>query len=329
MPKIYSREDAGAPDIAYVARDYNRAGFVAIKLVLKACLVFGYGSKAAAGWELINEGDNFLVLHNGAHTGYVCLTLVGSATLTVYLSETYTGMSGDVMLGDGVKSGTAGGSTIPQRLGLWAPAYSAAGSCWYVVADEQTFILQMAGSGGYGPHVELAITSTQFTAALYVGNDSAGNFVSMGGTNIASTAHGDAIDHFCQLGFTALKNPSTGFLVGTGSLNVRTPSLHSPGTSNEATITKLDKVPLSRPVWCEVTTAPGLAAGEFRGIVQTPGVMAKYMSRAAQSLGFSGVLTCRNMNTPINLGDGFQYLMGGSYAANNFVRLVTNNPEFW
>lgn len=51
--KRFSSTDAGAPQINYNSRVAGD-----IKTVLKACLVTGYGSKASAGWSMVNEVDN-------------------------------------------------------------------------------------------------------------------------------------------------------------------------------------------------------------------------------------------------------------------------------
>lgn len=47
QPIIYSSQDAGAPQIFRSAGDINTA--------IKACLITGYGTKSAAGWELLSE----------------------------------------------------------------------------------------------------------------------------------------------------------------------------------------------------------------------------------------------------------------------------------
>ena len=49
----FSSTDTDAPQINYAARTAGD-----IKTVLKACLVTGYGSKASAGWSVVNEVDN-------------------------------------------------------------------------------------------------------------------------------------------------------------------------------------------------------------------------------------------------------------------------------
>ena len=62
MPTVYHRDDNGAPSYAFSASSSSPAHFSALKTILKACLVSGYGSKPAAGWTLVAEGDQYLVL---------------------------------------------------------------------------------------------------------------------------------------------------------------------------------------------------------------------------------------------------------------------------
>lgn len=49
----FSSTDAGAPQI-----NYNTRVAGDVKAVLKSCLVTGYGSKASAGWSIVNEVDH-------------------------------------------------------------------------------------------------------------------------------------------------------------------------------------------------------------------------------------------------------------------------------
>lgn len=93
MATVYHRDDAGAPTFAFSTDRSNIAHFTALKTILKACLVFGYGGRPAAGWELIAEGARYIVLRNGPASGYVCLTSV-SEYVTVHLAATFTGMNG-------------------------------------------------------------------------------------------------------------------------------------------------------------------------------------------------------------------------------------------
>lgn len=53
--KRFSSTDASAPQINYNARTAGD-----IKVVLKACLVTGYGAKASAGWSIVNEVGNVI-----------------------------------------------------------------------------------------------------------------------------------------------------------------------------------------------------------------------------------------------------------------------------
>lgn len=59
--KYYSSADAGAPQI-------SNADF-AIKNIIKACLVTGYGTKAGAGWTALFENTNKIVLRRPLGAG--------------------------------------------------------------------------------------------------------------------------------------------------------------------------------------------------------------------------------------------------------------------
>src|SRR5262245_33223377 len=134
MATVYRRDDSGAPALTYSTAVPNVAHFTAFKTILKACLVYGYGSKPAAGWELIGEGANNLVLRSGSHSGYVCFTYL-NGVVTIYLAETYTGMSGDVMVGGGLKTGTGPSNTPPHRIPLYHPVYHTDSCTWCLVGD--------------------------------------------------------------------------------------------------------------------------------------------------------------------------------------------------
>ena len=141
MAIAYHRDQAGAPALVYNTTSGANAHFTALKTILKACLVTGYGSQAAAGWALIAEGTNYIVLRNGTHSGYVCLSWVTGGAVRVWLAETFTGMSGDVMTGAGLKTGTAANNATPQAIGASYVAYSDAATAWKLVADSKTFVI--------------------------------------------------------------------------------------------------------------------------------------------------------------------------------------------
>lgn len=327
MATAYHRDQAGAPALVYGAAN-SLTQFNALKTILKACLVNGYGSYPAAGWELTNEGANFLVLRTGSHSGYVCLTWATGGMVRVYLAETYTGMSGDVMVGAGLKTGTAAGNATPQALDMYLTAYRSETSTWAVVADSKTFVLTCADylTGGAAPALTFTDPSSYALHTLYAGEDSAGNLISCGGNNTTSTGGGAIYSYFGASGFTALKNPATGLLVDTGSLAVVTPGLTSQGTSNIQTVTiPLAEVELGKALWC----GGGVYAGRLRGVALVAQLANNvHPAYAAQSLGVSGLLTTRTASTPINLGDGHTYFARQAYYAIPFF-LLTDKPEFW
>lgn len=325
MATVYHRDQAGAPALAYTTTPAAIANFASLKVILKACLVDGYGSKPAAGWELISEDSRYLVLRNGTHSGYVCLSFTASYGIAIYLAETYTGVVSNVMTGDGLKTGVAANNATPHRLNLTFLAYSSAQSSWYLVADNSTF---MFVSGGYNTLLEALNDGLGYPwKSLYVGEDTAGHFIAVGGVNTASDGL-DNRNYFASYGFTALKNPDTGLLVGPGSISPALPALDaalSQHTWRTTSVLALDYVPLSPAGW---GLNGSIVAGQLKGVVQCGPLICVTPSKAAQSIGFSGALTVRNLNTPINLGDGYSYFMGVAFSS-SATFMVTDNPVFW
>lgn len=78
-PTIYRWDDTGAPSNPASTTRPDQANYLADVLI--ACLVNGYGEKAAAGWAVFDHvlattsGNGRLVLQNGAQTGYAELIL--------------------------------------------------------------------------------------------------------------------------------------------------------------------------------------------------------------------------------------------------------------
>lgn len=326
MATVYHRDDSGAPTFAFSTSGTNIAHFAALKTILKACLVSGYGSKPAAGWILVAEGDRFLVLRNGTSSGFVCFTWVAATSyFNIHLAATFTGMSGDVMTGAGLKSGTeAAGSANQHRMWNSVLAHSSSNSTWYLIADEKTFYFQ--GSGGFSLF-EYASSDFGAMNPLYVGEDSAGNFLAMGGQNTNST---QPRAYFGPEGVTVLRNPATGLLVDTGSIVVVAPGLRLTANANigVATLGAAHIVPLLEAPLCPVRWGASVLAGRLRGQALCPLVSMYYPSPAAQSLGHVGPLNSRNLNTPLPLGGAYTYFMGVAFDGSP-TRIVTNNPEFW
>lgn len=328
MATVYHRDQPGAPALVYSTGLTALTQFTALKTVLKACLVNGFGSQPAAGWALINEGANFIVLRSGSQSGYVCLTYIPSQAVHVYLAETYTGMSGDVMTGAGLVSGNAANSSPPHKLNIYTFATQSASSTWALIADSKTFIMTNADytSGVNHPLSEVQSPQSPYMQrTLYVGEDTNGRFIACGGSVTAAVAS-IIISTFNASGFTALKNPGTGLFVTPAALTVQTPGLRTISTSDySVTPAPITKVELARIPWC----GGGVYGGDFRGLAITPALQEYPMpGYAAKTLGYADMLTYRSANTPIDLGDGHTYFARLTAYTLPFF-LVTDNPEFW
>lgn len=333
MARVYHRDQPGAPAFPYAQQAGNVAQFIYLKTILKACLVAGYQGAPAAGWSLEAEGDRFVVLRNGTKSGYVCLSWAGGI-VTVYLAATFTGMNGDVMTGDGLKSGVRSGLTGAQRLNLYYNLGYRDSASWRLIADEKTFLLGVHGQFTQTP-VELTAAPNQSCGfELYVGEDSEGNFLSVGGASGSFSTSTSSC--FCadsgsgnSGGITVLRDPSTGLLVDTAAIDVSTPgyifNLSVSGSSAESSIVKLGEVSLSRFVW----TGKGVPGGNLRGVAGCPALyLRSFASYAAQCLGRSTPMTTRQIAEPLDLGDGNLYFVRNGYYYTPFF-LVTDNPEFW
>lgn len=327
MPTVYHRDQTGAPALVYTTTASAVGNFTALKEVLKACLINGYAGRPAAGWALINEGSDFIVLRNGSQSGYVCLSWA-SSLVTVWLAETYTGMSGNVMTGSGRRSGVAASSGAPQKTGTYGWAYASTSTSWYVIADERTFLLGAI----FAPALSAAEPSASNVGStcLYVGEDSEGNFIAVGGLNTTTTSVGTPgapITGFDGEAFTPLRNPATGLLVDTGSLVVEVLGLTRNGLSLAAqtSTSVIPAVSLSPVIW----RGGGVYAGRLRGVaVAPPLVLTTNASHAAQSLGIAAGITTRTANTLIPLGDPYTYFVRTAQYLTSFF-LVTDNAELW
>jgi hypothetical protein len=318
MATVYHRDDVGAPVYAFSSGATNGAHFIAFKAILKACLVSGYGSKSPAGWELITEGDQFIVLRNGAHSGYVCLSrpTTSVAYIEVWLSDTFTGMSGNNMAGDGLKSGVAANNSAPHRIYIGSLAYASTSSTWHLVADNRSFCFVGVGHSSPAAFTDQAYTSS----ALYVGETSAGFFVALGGQAGSS----NPLDYFDARGITLLRNPLTGLLVSGLAIAAVTPTLTGGAANGSRALT------IAEVNACAVSIyGDGVFAGYLRGVAIPVEVMGYYLNTAAMNMGVAGGATMRNLNTPVNLGDGHTWFFGARYFSGGPVFMTSNKPELW
>lgn len=321
MAHVYHRDQPGSPALTYTTSSTAISHWQGMVAVLKACLVTGFGSQPAAGWELIFEDANTLVLRNGSHTGYICLSVVAAGVLTVSLAETFAGVSDGIIVGDGAKTGIATGNTVPHRQSYRSFAYNVYTS-WWVIADDKTFVFGRNGVAS-GSIIELTgtVSAGYELTTLYVGEDSLGNFIACGGLNVANTSTPNCM---WGSGFTALRDPNTGLLVDTSSLDIVLPGAYWANTRGWFTASALPEAAFCKHYW-----GVGTTFAKFRGIAMSPYTTFMYMSEAAQMFGHSGPLTQNNAHLPLVFEDGHSYLVCPKYREYAALIWATNNPEYW
>lgn len=316
MATVYTRDDSGAPVYGFGIGGLE--GWLAFKAILRGCLVTGYAGRPSAGWELVAEADRHIVFRVGSGAGYVGFfhANAGDMSCTVWLSQTYSGVSNNQLIGAGARSGLAANSAVPQRFHLYFLAHSSENSSWYLVADARSFVFVGAGFGNASP---IAQFEYDFRA-LYVGETSEGYLVAVGGENLVS---GSPTANFNGLGCTFLTNPATGLLVDTGALSVEAPALRQ-SSSLEPVVT-LDHLDTGG---ARIYGA-GADAGCLRGVVVSPEIAGMHTYRAGLNLGLSISVSARTFATQLPLGDGWAWFLGLKNPLTTACYLVTNRPEFW
>ena len=127
---LYTSEDANAPRLTHAAGS--------LKTVLKACLVTGYGSKPAAGWQAAFEENNKIALRSADPKSPQSLIRIDNTAAGYTDVQVYTAMSG-LDAGEAVFA-------QPQRLHVSDPSYKT--RKWWLVACPRGFAF--FGEGRYG-----------------------------------------------------------------------------------------------------------------------------------------------------------------------------------
>lgn len=334
MAIVYKYSDPGVPGYSFSTDNGSQLHFAALKVVLKACLVSGYGSKQPAGWELISEGTDWLTLRNGSHSGYFHLAYYSngsSSRVDIYVAASFAGVSSPPqMSGVGVVSGNVFNSSAPQRLLVTWLANNPSYHAWTLIADERSFVLSWTGnnSGVVFPPSYLA---TQIS--LYAGETTRGDFISVGGTNQAST--GSVSARFDTDGVSWLSDPESGLLVSSftsGSVishsellmgaSERVGHLPSPAQS---------LVPVA--IFGAMGAGSGALAyaGELRGCCVLPAYSGIWCAQLLQMLSpgsvgnYSGVME----QLPGAFADtGYEFYVRYNRALSR-SGLITNHPDYW
>lgn len=332
MATVYHRDQPGAPAITYSTN--IRACFTALKSVLISCLVTGYGTQPAAGWTLVAEGDNYVVLRNASGSGYLGISHRNTtfALFQVTVAATYEGVNAEgVIQGDGAKTGSSA-SLVPHSLPYF-PFYSSASCTWMMVADGNSFFLSSPNRGTSAEALNLESGEATYALVLYGGDDSNGNFIVCGMQNTTATNITASSSLFQpDAGFTSLRYPDTGLLVDTGAIVANTPARS--GIYTEARLSfnpahtgrYMPKLYPSKLSWVYQSGH----AGYFRGLALAAELTAYYVGHQARVLGYSGpALTTRTANTPVDLGDGNTWFVVPGDSGRMLPLLMTDSPEFW
>ncbi len=337
MATYYYSEDGGAPTLTYgTAAGVHR--FTNFKLILKACLVTGFGARPAAGWTLIDEGDQFIVLRNasGGYVTFVCYYQFDSSIANyynysrVYLHASYSGMVGGVPVGDGVVSGIAAGNSAPQHFGILYGFHYAATSRWAVFADATTCILMLVGTASLSPEVQ---TGSAFeggqsapSMTVYFGDDDSGNLIAVGGRATLPSSGTAVFPRFDGAALTALRNPATGLLVGAGGVAAEVVGVASPGTVNRLDIHSRTVLDLAVVRW----VCAGALQGALRGFGVDPALAGHYATAIKNSIDATAINhTVQQILVPSVLPDGFRYQPLLALPNDRKAVVVTDNPEFW
>lgn len=173
-PTVYRWDDPGAPDLNAIMPTTNDKKRLWMHTVLKACLVDGYGGRAAAGWtmpheEITSEGCRF-VLKNTANSGsllYEGGIFSGGSDLkfnTVWACVDVPNMDAPTSAwsykAKYEERNTIGGSNF-HKTGIYQ---GSSVDAWFVIANENTAILY-AGRAS----VEFDVNSSGGAAASIVG----------------------------------------------------------------------------------------------------------------------------------------------------------------
>ncbi|GAD62641.1 Uncharacterised protein [Aquipseudomonas alcaligenes] len=346
MPQCYSSKDAGLPAF-YTSTTSSLQRFNNYKLILKACLVSGYGTRPAAGWTLIDEGDQYLVLRNAAGN-YVSITsgyyvvntnLQFHGVFRVFLHATYTGMGANgIPQGQGVVSGTSGSTTLPVLFGTDL-FYWNTNTRWIMVADSRTFIFTIAAYTGATSGTGLDTASGVGT--LYVGDDLGGNHIAAGGNRQSGINTPQLALYFDRIAFTTLRNPRTGLLVDTAGITafldgsyadaaVISNHVSSSGISilNPGSITDMLSLEMGQVRW----SGGGAPQPGLRGI-RRENLMSRYYSnlvrRQLEGASTTVDYTSENILNFTPLSDGYCYLPLMAQTGGRCALITTDNPAYW
>ncbi|KJS00895.1 MAG: hypothetical protein VR65_10850 [Desulfobulbaceae bacterium BRH_c16a] len=161
-PIVYRWDDGNAPVLA------GALGYTLVQL-LKACLVDGYGSKAAAGWTMpYDDGTvnpRIGVFRNNPVTGTGRYLQVNSTALATSIVQGYEDMT-DHITGVNKFSNTT-------LYSMESTAANTTARPWVLIADDRFFILTVwpnVTAGSFNPAANCVSSTTNSIKALFFGD---------------------------------------------------------------------------------------------------------------------------------------------------------------
>lgn len=203
---LYRSTDTGAPVLPNVS---SQRAIDNLKLILKACLVDGYGSKPAAGWSISHEVADGITFFNGQ--GHCNFSHFNNTAVIVHLMESITDPSTPVPGGSNRRSGIwyDGQSTTARQYITTQLFGTTANKHWFIVADDKTVIMYI----GTHNQVDLAGASSN-SVVLYIGEFypvmGGTGFVCLGGNMSTGMNLPTYLFAISTFGGTALRHPLTG-----------------------------------------------------------------------------------------------------------------------
>lgn len=294
--RAYHWDDPGAPELP---SNSNQRFIDNLRIILKACLVDGYGDKPGAGWTLGHDLPDGFSLGNGR--GWINVISEGSDTaVAVYIFEEITDFSTPLAAGINMRSGRLSDGypstyIIRPRVQGFASTYS--NKRWIVVADELTATLVFSGND-----TSIDVSSTwgaAFHFGEYITPDESPGFLAMCGNEITS-ASGNNTPCWRGTGTSVLRNPFTG-LVDQGANPAHRAGLATDPSSNVTTVHSSYLLPrIPRIPLCRVNLTSGnlpetsvagypSPSGTLRGVLYAPHLTGIYASKV-----LSGVFGVEN-----------------------------------
>lgn len=332
MATVYKFIDPGVPAYSFSTSQGSSLHFVALKTVLKACLVNGYGDKPPAGWELISEGNDWITLRNGSHSGYLHLEYYSngaSSRVNVVLAASFNGISAPSLEGDGKISGPVVGNSQIQRLLISQLAYSSAYHAWTVIADERSFVFSWACTTSDVPY---GVNANGGSVSLYAGETTTGQFISLGG--VSQGAVSGLVTRFDTSGMTWLTDPKSGLLVN--SFSSGTVISHGRMLDGSSSMTYSLASPRQQLVSVNLygaldATDELIYAGDLRGCCAIPNYTAAYSGALLRMLkpgttgNYFGVMEA----LPAPFSDSGHEFFVRYNNAGSCSGLITDHPDYW